>query len=240
MHDHACPAPHFDDAGRLVAPRYRDGYFTLGDGLAETTHVFLNGNRLAERFAALSPGDRFTVGETGFGTGLNLLACWRLFDQAAPPGATLRFVSVEHEPLPTETIRQALGPWPELSYRIELFLKVYTPPPVGGHSVMLGDGRAELVLLVGEAAEALARWQEPADAWFLDGFAPARNPAMWSEAVFAHVARLSHATPGRPTTLATYTAAGFVRRGLAAVGFELAKQPGFGKKRDMTAGEYRA
>ena len=89
-----------------------------------------------------------------------------------------------------------------------------------------------LSLHIGEAAQALSQCRTPADAWLLDGFAPSRNPAMWSPEVFAQVARLSR--PG--TTLATYTAAGFVRRGLKAVGFDIEKRPGFGTKRDMTVG----
>jgi len=232
MKQETAPSPHFDDAGRLLAPRYDDLYFSKADGLAETTHVFLGGNALAERFTALSPGETFTVGETGFGTGLNFLACWRLFEANAPAGARLRYVSVEKEPLGADTIRQALAPWPELAVYVDQLLAVYEHPGPGTHRKTLAGGRIELNILVGEASAVLSGWDAPADAWFLDGFAPARNPAMWSEEVFAQVARLSR--PG--TTLATYTAAGFVRRGLAAAGFEVEKRPGFGTKRDMTAG----
>ncbi|MEM9414836.1 MAG: FAD-dependent 5-carboxymethylaminomethyl-2-thiouridine(34) oxidoreductase MnmC [Planctomycetota bacterium] len=224
--------PHFDDAGCLVAPRYGDRYFSEAGGLAETAHVFLEGNALAARFERLTPGAVFTVGETGFGTGLNFLACWHLFDEHAPQGATLRFVSVEKHPLPRELMRQSLLPWGTLKLYAYQLLKQYQPPEQGTHTLTLGGGRAELVLLVGEAAEVLAGCTIRADAWFLDGFTPARNPGMWSPEVFAQVARLSR--PG--TTLATYTAAGFVRRGLAAAGFEVRKRTGFGTKRDMTVG----
>lgn len=232
MKQQADPTPHFDDTGRLVAPRYGDLYFSKADGLAETTHVFLEGNHLAERFAAMVPGETFTVGETGFGTGLNFLATWRMFESEAPQGARLRFVSVEKEPLEAGTIRQALAPWPELAAYLDRLLAAYETPGPGTHRVVLAGGLIELVLLVGEAADVLSGWEAPADAWLLDGFAPARNPAMWSDEVFAQLARLSR--PG--TTLATYTAAGFVRRGLAASGFAVEKRPGFGTKRDMTAG----
>ena len=234
MEDEPDPTPHFDAAGRLVAPRYDDLYFSIADGLAETTHVFLDGNDLGPRFAALGAGDTFTVGETGFGTGLNFLACWRRFASCAPAGARLRFVTVEKEPLSPETICRALAPWPELAPELDALLEQYAPGGPGVHRVLLAGGRVELVLLIGEAAEVLADESAPMDAWFLDGFAPARNPAMWSDDVFEHVARLS--TTG--TTLATYTVAGAVRRGLAVVGFEVAKRPGFGTKRDMAAGRF--
>ncbi|XAL99895.1 FAD-dependent 5-carboxymethylaminomethyl-2-thiouridine(34) oxidoreductase MnmC [Phycisphaeraceae bacterium D3-23] len=233
MQDASDLTPHFDDAGRLVAPRYGDVYFSEAGGLAETTHVFLTGNRLAQRFERLAPGDTFTVGETGFGTGLNFLACWQLFDQLAPRGAALRFVTVEKHPLSRETMRQALSPWDLLRPYAYQLLKQYQPPGAPGSYLLVFDaGRVELTLLVGDAASGLATCQTPGDAWFLDGFTPARNPGMWSPAVFAEVARLSHAG----TTLATYTAAGLVRRGLAAAGFAVEKRPGFGTKRDMTAG----
>ena len=228
------PAPHFDERGRLVAPHYGDVYFSETGGLAETEHVFLRGNRLAERFAACDPHSVFTIGETGFGTGLNFLAAWRLFEQTADGNTTLRFFSVEHQPLPPAVIQRALSPWPELAPYAEPMLAAYAPPEAESRRLVFAQGRVELILRIGEVADVLADATQPADAWFLDGFTPARNPAMWSDAVFAQVARLSH--PG--TTLATYTAAGQVRRGLASAGFEIHKRPGFGTKRDMTAGQF--
>lgn len=225
-------APHFDDAGRLIAPKYGDVYFSAEDGLAETHHVFLEGNRLAERLAALQPGETFTIGETGFGTGLNFLAAWQLFDQHAPDDATLHFVSVEGFPLHTEPIRKALSPWPQFAKQAEAMLAQWGGFWAGTHRLRFAQGRIRLTLLIGEAADALASLDASVDAWFLDGFAPSRNPAMWSDEVFQHIGRCSK--PG--TTLATYTAAGFVRRGLHGVGFEIEKQPGFGTKRDMTVG----
>ncbi|MFI4861947.1 MAG: tRNA (5-methylaminomethyl-2-thiouridine)(34)-methyltransferase MnmD [Phycisphaerales bacterium JB063] len=225
-------APHFDEAGHLVAPRYGDRYHSDAGGLAETTHVFLEGNLLAPRFERLSPGNTMVVGETGFGTGLNFLACWQLFEKHAMPGSVLHYFSVEKHPLPRDTMRQALTPWESLRPFAYQLLKQYQPPTPGRHTLAFAEGRVVLSLLVGEAAQALSDWSTPAHAWFLDGFTPARNPGMWSPEVFAQVARL--ARPG--TTLATYTAAGFVRRGLASVGFEIEKRPGYGTKRDMTAG----
>jgi len=224
--------PHFDGTGRLIAPKYGDVYFSAEDGLAETRHVFLEGNRLAERFSAMQPGETFTVGETGFGTGLNFLAVWQCFEQHAPAGACLAFVSVEGLPLGCDTMARVLAPWPTLAaYRAALVAQ-WGPLWPGLHRSRFADGRVRLTLAVGEVEDALDGIEARCDAWFLDGFAPARNPEMWSETVFAQVARLS--LPG--ATLATYTAAGFVRRGLASVGFEIQKRPGFGTKRDMTVG----
>jgi tRNA 5-methylaminomethyl-2-thiouridine biosynthesis bifunctional protein len=226
--------PHFDDAGRLIAPRFEDVYFSAEDGLAETRHVFLQGNRLAERFAAMRPGETFTIGETGFGTGLNFLVAWRLFELHAPADARLEFVSVEGFPLDRETMHRSLAPWPELGTHRDALLTQWGPIWPGLHRLRFANGRVRLCVLVGEAAEVLAGINACADGWFLDGFAPSRNPAMWSDAVFKQVARLS----ADDATLATYTAAGFVRRGLQAVGFEIEKIPGFGTKRDMTVGTF--
>eukprot|EP00752_Nemacystus_decipiens_P015050 g13406.t1 len=228
-------APHFDDQGRLIAPKYDDVYFSAEDGLAETRHVFLEGNHLAERFAAMKPGTCFTIGETGFGTGLNFLAAWRLFEVHAPSDARLDFVSVEGLPLARRTMEQALSPWAELGVYREALLQQWGPLWPGMQRFRFGAGRVRLTLLVGPVGEVLPPVQASVDAWFLDGFAPSRNPEMWSEALFSEVARLS----ANQATLATYTAAGFVRRGLDAAGFEVEKRPGFGTKRDMTVGFYR-
>lgn len=227
--------PHFDEQDRLIAPKYGDVYFSAEDGLAETRHVFLEGNRLAERFAAMKPGACFTIGETGFGTGLNFLAAWRLFEQVAPQDARLDFVSVEGLPLSRETMDRALSPWAELgAYRGSL-LEQWGPILPGMQRLRFANGRVRLTLLVGPVDEALPSIDASVDAWFLDGFAPSRNPEMWSDAVFSEIARLS----AHQATLATYTAAGFVRRGLDAAGFDIEKRPGFGTKRDMTVGDYR-
>jgi len=226
--------PHFDDRGRLIAPRFDDVYFSAEDGLAETRHVFLEGNRLAERFAALRLGETFTIGETGFGTGLNFLAACQLFEQHAPADSHLQFVSVEGFPLDRPTIERALAPWPELAGQRAELLNQWGHFAPGVHRMEFACGSVSLSLLIGEVADVLSDLKVRVDAWFLDGFAPARNPAMWSEQVFQQVARLSQSQ----ATLATYTAAGSVRRGLGQAGFEIEKRAGFGRKRDMTVGRF--
>jgi tRNA 5-methylaminomethyl-2-thiouridine biosynthesis bifunctional protein len=247
--------PSDDDApawidGEPFSPRFGDRYYAAGDGLAETEHVFLRGNRLAERFAALPADGRFTIGETGFGTGLNLLAAWRLFDRAAAPGATLRYHSVERWPLRATDLARAHARWPQLRPWAQALRAAWpelwpqagsrcaarpAPAPTAGHAELAG-GRVRLRLVVGDAAAALQQFDAASvDAWFLDGFAPAKNPAMWSAEVAAALARAS--PPG--ATLATYTAAGWVRRHLQQAGFEVRREPGFGRKRQMSVGVRR-
>ena len=128
-------APHFDAKGRLTAPQYQDVYFSATDGLAETRFVFLDGNELAERCAHLAPGASFTIGETGFGTGLNFLAAWQQFQQHAPKEARLEFVSVEGLPLDRDTMQRALSPWPGLAVQREALLAQLHGPPASGATV---------------------------------------------------------------------------------------------------------
>ena len=224
----ASPALHW--AGE--APHhagYDDGYTASGDGLAETRHVFLQGNALAER---VSGARRFNIGELGLGTGLSLAASWQLWAQHAPDHAVLNYVTCELEPLQPDDMLRALGRWPELDWfanEIALACRHLVP---GYNLRLLADGRLRLLILVGDAAEQLQQLDAQLDAWFLDGFSPARNPAMWSPDVCAQMQRLS--APG--ATLATFTAAGWVRRNLAAAGFSVEKTPGHGRKRDMTIG----
>ena len=217
--------------GQPWSARFGDRYFSAASGLDETRHVFLQGNRLAGRFAALRPGDSFRVGETGFGTGLNFLCTRALFEQMAPPGATLRFRSVERWPLAPAQLRAALALWQALQPAAEALLAQWAPPAHG--RLACGFGAVQLELDIGDVAAALPAWPyAQIDAWFLDGFAPARNPAMWSEAVLAQVARASKPD----ATLATYTSAGWVRRGIAAAGFAVRRMPGHGRKREMLVG----
>lgn len=222
----------WDASGQPLSRTYGDVYFSRASGLEETRYVFLQQNRLAERFAALAPGAVFTIGETGFGTGLNFLCAWQLFDTLAPKDARLHFVSVERFPLTSADLAQALTLWPELAPYSAALQRQYQAIHPGFQRLILDDGRITLTLLVGDVLERLPELDARCDAWFLDGFAPAKNPEMWTPALFAELARLSHTG----TTLATFTCAGFVRRGLNEVGFAMAKVPGFGHKREMLAG----
>lgn len=217
--------------GLPFSSRFDDLYFSAVSGLDEKRHVFLQGNRLAERFAALSAGGSLTVGETGFGTGLNFLCTLQLFERVAPPGASLDFFSVERFPLDDDELRAALALWPELQPLAEWLRSRWRRRVPGWNRWSFG--RARLTLAIADVAEALPQLPENAvDAWFLDGFTPAKNPEMWSEQVLINIARASRAG----ATISTYTSAGWVRRGLQQAGFDAARAPGFGWKRAMLSG----
>lgn len=220
--------------GQPYSDRFGDVYFSTDSGLEETRHVFLKGNHLAERFATLSAGDSFCIGETGFGTGLNFLCAWQLFERTAPAGVSLDFFSTEKFSLSDDELRAALALWPELSALADaLFARWHRRVP-GWNRWDFAGGRVRLTLVCADVDEALPQLPTHCvDAWFLDGFSPAKNPEMWDENVLANVARASR----DGATLATYTSAGWIRRGLQQAGFSVDKAEGFGRKREMTCGE---
>jgi tRNA U34 5-methylaminomethyl-2-thiouridine-forming methyltransferase MnmC len=200
-----------------VSEQFDDPYFSKQDGLAETRHVFLGGNDLPARFR---PG--FHVAELGFGTGLNMLTVWAAWEQNGQHTA-LRFTSFEAFPMALSDMAKALQAFPELANWRDRFLAVWD-----GESCDLGT--LQVKVIAGNARETLPVWNGQADAWFLDGFSPAKNPELWEPELMADVARHT----ARGGTAATYTAAGFVRRGLETAGFSVTRAPGFGRKRHMT------
>lgn len=211
---------------------FDDIYFSPDDGMAETRHVFIEGNHLPDGWAGR---DWFTVAETGFGTGLNFLTAWDVFDRTAGRGAVLDYLSYERYPLSAAQIESALAHWRgDLGGRLEQLLRVYPLRIPGWHR--LDFGHVRLTLVFDDVNLAMPRTVIPrgVDAWFLDGFAPAKNPQMWSETVFAQMARLS--APG--ARFASFTAAGAVRQGLERAGFHVEKRKGYGRKRDMIAGHF--
>ncbi|MGQ8981426.1 bifunctional tRNA (5-methylaminomethyl-2-thiouridine)(34)-methyltransferase MnmD/FAD-dependent 5-carboxymethylaminomethyl-2-thiouridine(34) oxidoreductase MnmC [Enterobacter hormaechei] len=230
----------FNAEGTPVSRDFDDVYFSNDNGLEETRYVFLEGNHLSTRFPE-HPRSLFVVAESGFGTGLNFLTLWQAFDcfRAAHPEATLQrlhFISFEKFPLTAHDLRLAHQRWPELAHWAEQ-LQTQWPPAIGGcHRLILDDGRVTLDLWLGDINDLTDKlddsMNQKVDAWFLDGFAPAKNPDMWSPHLFSAMARL--ARPG--ATLATFTSAGFVRRGLQEAGFTMRKTKGFGRKRDMLVG----
>ncbi|KIN65445.1 Oxidoreductase, FAD-dependent [Sulfitobacter noctilucae] len=202
-----------------VSTLFDDPFFSLEDGVAETQHVFLGGNDLPARFA---PG--FQIAELGFGTGLNLLVAWDAWIASGQNGA-LHFTSFEAYPMAPADMVRAHRAFPNFNGRRDALAEAWTG---AGGLIELPGLRLEVI--EGDAREMLPRWEGKADAWFLDGFSPAKNPELWSKDLMAEVANHT-VTNG---TAATYTAAGFVRRGLTDAGFEVERTSGFGRKRHMT------
>lgn len=205
--------------GVPVARVYADPYYSAEDGLAETELVFLRSNDLPARLR-----DGFHVAELGFGTGLNALATARVCTGAG----RVRFTSFEAYPMTRRDMDRALSAFPALGEWRDLLLGQWP-----GRHIMLGA--LDLEVIPGDVRDTLGTWPGMADAWFLDGFSPARNPEMWGGPLLAEVAR--HTAPGG--TFATYTAAGHVRRALAQGGFAVERVPGFGRKRHMSRGVLR-
>jgi tRNA U-34 5-methylaminomethyl-2-thiouridine biosynthesis protein MnmC, C-terminal domain len=231
----------FNSEGTPVSRDFDDVYFSNDNGLEETRYVFLGGNQLEARFPT-HPHPLFVVAESGFGTGLNFLTLWQAFDafRLENPEATLQrlhFVSFEKFPLTANDLRLAHQHWPELAQWAEQLQAQWPLPLAGCHRLLLDGGRVTLDLWFGDinelADELDDSFNQQVDAWFLDGFAPAKNPDMWTPQLFSAMARL--ARPGG--TLATFTSAGFVRRGLQEAGFSMRKSKGFGRKREMLTGE---
>ncbi|MDB5983963.1 MAG: MnmC protein [Pseudomonas sp.] len=224
----------WDEQGNPHSRDFSDVYFSTESGLEETRHVFLLQNDLRNRFGAMAAGERLVIGETGFGTGLNFLCAWQLFDECANAEARLHFVSVEKFSLSAADLKQALALWPELASFAEPLLEQYVAVHQGFQRFVFDDGRVTLTLLIGDALEMLPQLDGQIDAWFLDGFAPAKNPDMWTPELFAELARL--AAPG--STLGTFTSTGWVRRALNAAGFKMKRVPGIGHKWEVLRGQF--
>lgn len=219
----ADPPAVWTEDGRLRSTLYDDIYFAE-DGLAESRAVFLQGCGLPEAWRGRR---RFVVGELGFGTGLNIAALLDLWRRERPEGGRLQVFSVEAHPLAAEEAAAALRREPAIAEAAELLIARWSGRARGFHRIDLSAHGVLIDLAVLEAGEALAAWDGRADAWFLDGFAPAANPAMWRQEVLDLVAARS--SPG--ARLATFSAAGAVRRGLRSAGFEVERLPGHGRKR---------
>lgn len=212
-----------------VSEEFDDIYYDPEHGLEEVDFVFVAHNQLLHRFSLHSV---FTIGELGFGTGLNILRAIQLFLEHAPAEAVLHVVSCEKFPLSREDMKKALANWPSLEKEANELLRVYPDTPFGFRRLWMFGGRVRLTLLFGDAFEMLQEFSGTVDAWFFDGFAPQRNPDMWSQELFDIISQRSHSE----TTFATFAAAGFVRRNMQAAGFEVIRSKGFGRKREMLHG----
>ncbi|MCF2915273.1 bifunctional tRNA (5-methylaminomethyl-2-thiouridine)(34)-methyltransferase MnmD/FAD-dependent 5-carboxymethylaminomethyl-2-thiouridine(34) oxidoreductase MnmC [Pseudoalteromonas sp. Cn5-37] len=245
---------HFNHLGTPVADQFDDVYFSNDDGLAESHYVFYQQNHIPQR---LQNHDRnhFAIAETGFGTGLNFLNTWQHFaahldrqhaeqevqnqpDHSGKNSVTrLHFISFEKFPIKRDDLAQALKAWPSLSKYSEQLIAQYPINLAGCHRLEFAGGKLILDLYFGDVQDSIDAISYPSegvvDAWYLDGFAPSKNPDMWQQSLFNKMRIISRAN----ATLATFTAAGFVRRGLIEAGFSMSKAKGYGKKREMLIGE---
>lgn len=232
----------WDSEGLPRSSKFDDKYFCRDHGYEEAVYVNCESNNLRERFLALDPSASgiFTVLETGFGTGLDFCCVWQMWDVYAPKSWTLNFVSLELYPLTREEIDRALSLWPMLAVYKQKLVVQYKPVLGGIGTMCFDDGYVRLSIVFDDILAALKVMKDKslipfgADAILLDGFGPAKNPQMWTQAVFDGVALLSR--PG--TTLSTFTVAGAVRRGLQAAGFEVERIKGHGKKNQILVGEF--
>ena len=225
------PAPLvFDASGVPRSEEYGDVYHSVDGGVAQARQVFLGGNNLPDRWRGRTS---LTIVETGFGLGVNFLCtCAALLEDPHAP-SRLHYVSVEKHPFRKDDLATALTRYPGLPLAGEL-VALWPLPLPGFHRLHLARGRVTLTLAFGDAEQLLQQLEARADAFYLDGFAPEKNPEMWSAAVARELARV--AAPG--ATFATWTVAGAVRSALADAGFSVEKRPGFGRKREMLAGSY--
>ncbi|MGR5168875.1 bifunctional tRNA (5-methylaminomethyl-2-thiouridine)(34)-methyltransferase MnmD/FAD-dependent 5-carboxymethylaminomethyl-2-thiouridine(34) oxidoreductase MnmC [Vibrio astriarenae] len=234
----------WNEAGTPVSDHFDDVYFSNVNGLEETRYVFIEQNHLPTRWQSCEQR-RFVVAETGFGTGLNFLATWQAFEQFRakhPESAVkeLHFISFEKFPVKLDDLIKAHQAWPELAQYAAQLQAHYPIAVPECHRIVLADGAITLDLWFGDIKDCMplvpTTQHGIVDAWFLDGFAPSKNPEMWNQTLFNGMANLAKAH----ATCATFTAAGFVRRGLIEAGFSMKKVKGFGTKREMLAGSFEA
>lgn len=214
--------------------QFEDYYFNSEGGISETQQVFITPSKIAERYQH-SASSFFCINETGFGTGLNLYATLTAIEQLSKLKNTkpLYFYSSELFPLSLKDFTKAVASFPQFYDITRQICQQYPPPIKGFHRLVLNAGSVYLTLLFDDSLSAYQQCNHSADAWYLDGFSPAKNSAMWQEPLFEQIARLS--TLNR-TSIATFTAAGFVRRALQAQGFSITKHKGSGKKRETVSG----
>ena len=228
-----CESPKLDWS-RPEAPcakDFGDIYFSVDGGLEETKAVFLKGCGLPEGWHGKSI---YSIGELGFGSGLNFLAAWQIWDKSKPKGGRLHFVSIEKYPFDAGQLSRALAAWPALAPYAKRLAAQWPGRVKGFHRLHFGD--VTLTLIHDDIAAGLDQLDAKIDAWFLDGFSPAKNPDMWSPRVMKQIAELS----AGGARLATFTVAGTVRSALIEAGFEVEKKEGFGRKRHRLEARFKA
>jgi tRNA 5-methylaminomethyl-2-thiouridine biosynthesis bifunctional protein len=226
-----CPPAQLDWSrpGTPAAPAFGDIYFSTDGGLQETRTVFLKGCGLPDAWQGTV---RFVIAELGFGSGLNFLATWQMWDQSSPENGHLHFVSIEKFPFDQDQLTRALNAWPELKTYAEQLIRKWPGRVRGFHRLHFGN--VTLTLIHDDIENALNEMSLRADAWFLDGFSPSKNPDMWSPSIMKQIAALS----SEKAKLATFTVAGSVKRALTEAGFIVERKTGFGRKRHRLEAVY--
>ena len=217
--------------GQPYSEDFDDVYYSVNNGKDESEYVFLQHNELRDRFAS---AEKFVIAETGFGTGLNFALTLYWWQKYAPASAQLDYIGIEFAPLSPDDIRRVAATWPGLEVYFNAWLSQYPLPVAGRHMCYLPNQRVRLHLCFMDVCAALQHESLAVDAWYLDGFAPAKNPQIWNHRVFTLMAQNS----ARNATVATYSAAGFVRRGLEQAGFNVVKRKGHGNKREMITAQF--
>jgi len=222
----------FSPDGTPYSADFDDIYHSSAGGLGQARHVFLGGNKLPQAWAKRN---RFVIVETGFGLGLNFLATWQAWRNDAQRCANLEFVSFEKHPFVANNLATLHQHWPELAELSAELQRQWPELLPGIHRIPFDNGKVTLTLILGDALEWLPEFTLPyqADAFFLDGFSPSKNPELWSADFLKLLAKL--AAP--EATLATWSVAAAVRRSMAAAGFTVAKAPGYADKREMLIGQ---
>lgn len=227
---------HFNENGTPISEQFDDIYFSNLDGLKECHYVFLNHNGIPAKWGNWPDNKVFHIAETGFGTGLNFLATWSawIHSGAKEQGIKLVFTTFEKYPLAKADLITAHKVWPELQDIAHELTEQYPSEISADVQLQLAQGQIQLNIIFGDANDRIEKLtpEEPVNAWYLDGFAPSKNPDMWTQHLFNHMARIADTN----CTVATFTAAGFVRRGLIEAGFVMKKVKGFGTKREMIFG----
>lgn len=237
------PVLTWDKDGLPHSVLFDDKYFCKENGYEETLYVSCGGNRLQERFSQLNPDvpGTFTIVEAGFGTGLNFCCAFKIWQDMAPKSWTLNFISLDKYPVSTDQLSRALSLWPLLEQQRRILATHYVPASEGIKEFYFQESNVRLTIVFEDVLKALEmmhtlKLAHPgADAIFFDGFAPAKNPDMWHEDVFGGMAKLSK----QDTTFATFTVAGWVRRGLESKGFTIHKAKGYGTKKHILIGTFK-
>lgn len=214
-----------------VSSQFDDIYYSKVSGLEESKKVFIEQSQLAKRWLH---SDHCTIVETGFGTGLNFLLVWQLWRKlvSRQEKKSLHFISIEKYPLAHTDLALAFSQWPELAAYSQRFNHCYSTLRPGENYFEFDQKQVCVTLHIGDISDALPLLGEPVDVWFLDGFAPNKNPQMWSGDLFDTMGKLTR----QGGSFATFSAASAVRRGLVRAGFNVEKVPGFAGKREMMRG----